>query len=52
MKVLVLTASVEGDLPGRAEVAGADGALHKTATPVEVAVEVTRLSEGAPSAPR
>ena len=50
--VLVLTASGEGDLAARAEAMGADGALHKSATPVEVAVEVARLSGGTAPPPR
>ena len=43
-KVLVLTASVEGDVAGRAQALGADGLLHKAASPSEVASEVARLA--------
>ena len=43
-----MTASVEADLASRAEAMSADGALRKTATPVEVVVEVARLSKGTP----
>ena len=44
-KVLVLTASIEGDVAGRAEALGADGVLHKAASPSEVASEVARLAD-------
>ena len=41
-KVLVLTASIEGDVAGKA--LGADGALHKAASLAEIASEVARLA--------
>lgn len=46
VKVLVLTASIEGDLAGRAEAVGADGLLHKKASLAEIASEVRRLAGG------
>lgn len=46
VKVLVLTASIEGDLAGRAEAVGADGLLHKKASLAEIASEVKRLAGG------
>lgn len=44
VRVLILTASIDAGIAGRAEGLGADGLLNKTASLAEIASEVVRLA--------